>query len=123
MPCKSCPAGKIFVFGSNLVGRHGRGAARHAVVYHHAVYGVGFGFQGESFAIPTKGRQLQVLPLGQISQHVRLFLEFAQSNPASQFYVTRVGCGLAGYTDLQIAPMFHDAPENCQLPDGWRDIR
>jgi hypothetical protein len=109
----------IFVFGSNLAGRHGKGAALYARQHHGATYGQGEGLQGDSYAIPTKDAQLRTLPLDAIRTHVGAFLTFAGQFNAV-FVVTRVGCGLAGYTDAQIAPMFKDAPANCQLPEGWR---
>ncbi len=113
----------IFVFGSNLAGRHGKGAALHARQYHGAIYGYGLGMQGNSYAIPTKGHKLQTLELHVIESYVKQhFIEFAQAHPELTFNVTRIGCGLAGYTPEQIAPMFKDAPSNCNLPDGWRAI-
>lgn len=111
---------KIFVFGSNLAGRHGKGAALFAKMYHGAVYGIGVGLQGNSYAIPTKDEYLNTLPLVVINKYVEDFLIFAKINPKMQFYVTRVGCGLAGYKDSDIAPMFFNAPVNCELPEGWR---
>lgn len=111
---------EIFVFGSNLAGRHGKGAALSALKEHGAVYGRGFGLQGRSFAIPTKGAELAPLPLERIRSYVELFVCFAKEHPELTFNVTRIGCGLAGYTDALIAPMFWDAPTNCRLPYGWR---
>ena len=110
----------VFVFGSNLAGRHGKGAARDAALYHGAKYGQGIGYQGNSYAIPTKDEFLHTLSLGSIKVYVDEFLRFAVSNPQLEFFVTRIGCGLAGYTDSDIAPMFKAAPSNCQLPEGWR---
>jgi len=109
----------IFVFGSNLAGRHGRGAALCAMQEHGAIYGQGRGRQGNSYAIPTKSLQLTALSLDVIRVYVREFIEYAIDNPELQFNVTRVGCGLAGYTDSDIAPMFLHAPKNCILPAGW----
>lgn len=109
----------IFVFGSNLAGRHGKGAALHARQHHGATYGQGEGLQGDSYAVPTKDANLRTLPLDTIAKHVESFLMFARQFNAT-FVVTRIGCGLAGYTDSQIAPMFKDAPSNCTLPDDWR---
>ncbi|GAB3762224.1 hypothetical protein GCM10028796_13590 [Ramlibacter monticola] len=111
---------EIFVFGSNLAGRHGKGAALHAAKFHGAIYGQGIGLQGRSYGIPTKDQQIQTLPLPAIQRYVNEFLAFAQEHPQLTFNVTRIGCGLAGYTDHQIAPMFKDAPTNCNLPEGWR---
>lgn len=109
----------IFVFGSNLAGRHGKGAALYARQHHGAIYGQGEGLQGNSYAIPTKGHRLETLPLATIRQHVDRFIGFAACADM-RFEVTRIGCGLAGYTDAQIAPLFAQAPANCLLPDGWR---
>jgi len=111
---------KIFVFGSNLAGRHGKGAALRAYQEHNATYGQGVGLQGTSYAIPTKDEELRTLPLSKIQRHVDQFIKFAKLNPEMTFEVTRIGCGLAGYEDDDIAPMFIEAPSNCILPVGWR---
>lgn len=110
----------VFVFGSNIAGRHGKGAALFALKNRGARYGRGIGLQGNSYAIPTKDGALQTLPLDRIAEHVRVFLNVARRRDDLRFEVTRIGCGLAGYTDAQIAPMFADAPPNCLLPEGWR---
>lgn len=112
---------KVFVFGSNEEGRHGAGAALHAVKHCGATYGQPEGLQGQSYAIPTKATPYKALSLGEIEMYVLRFILFAIANPDMTFEVTRIGCGLAGYTDYQIAPMFKTAPENCNLPEGWRD--
>ena len=111
---------RIFVFGSNLAGRHGKGAALTARMAYGAIYGQGVGLQGRSYAIPTKGWTIQTLQLDTIQLHVDEFIQFAEAHPELTFNVTRIGCGLAGYTDAQIAPMFKGAPTNCELPQGWR---
>ena len=110
----------IFLFGSNLAGIHGAGAARFAVEKHGARYGQGIGYQGNSYAIPTKDKYIKTLPLSEIDHYVDQFINFAIEHPNLTFEVTRIGCGLAGYIDSQIAPMFKNAPMNCQLPEGWR---
>ena len=110
----------VFVFGSNLAGRHGRGSALEAYLHYGAVRGQGVGRQGMSYAIPTKDEQLNVLSIGQINSFVREFIIYATKHPELRFEIVRIGCGLAGYEDSQIAPMFKDAPHNCQLPAGWR---
>lgn len=109
----------IFVFGSNLEGRHGKGAALTAMQQHGAIYGQGEGLQGRSYAIPTKGSPYRALPLNLIKEYVTSFLAFAKLHPEMTFEVTKIGCGLAGYTEAEIAPMFKDAPLNCLLPEGW----
>src|SRR4051812_8087635 len=113
---------EIFVFGSNLAGRHGKGAAKAAAEQFGAVYGQGVGRQGNSYAIPTKDKYLHTLPLHTIAGYVRDFLDYARAHPELQFNVTRVGCGLAGYSDAHIAPMFRDAPENCKLDSRWDKV-
>lgn len=112
----------VFVFGSNLAGRHGKGAALHARRHYGAQYGVGFGPTGNAFAIPTKDRNLKTLPLRDIEAYVACFLVWAREYPEMQFEVTPIGTGLAGYTHEQIAPMFLGAPSNCLLPAAWKDI-
>lgn len=111
-----------FVFGSNLAGRHGRAAALFAREHYGAQVGVGVGRTGNAYAIPTKDGNLRVLSLSCIHKHVQTFIQYAVANPDTEFNVTRVGCGHAGYKDDQIAPLFAGAPENCKLPDGWRAI-
>jgi hypothetical protein len=114
---------KVFVFGSNLAGRHGKGAALAALKEYGAVYGVGEGPTGNAYAIPTKDLRMQPRTLNAIHQSVQTFLAFAAAHPELDFLVTRVGCGLAGYTASEIAPMFVGAPDNCELPAGWRLYR
>lgn len=116
--------GLIFVFGSNTKGRHGRGAALHAMQRYGAVYGEGEGLYGRSYALPTCGYDNKVypLPLADIQPYVDNFLTFAEERPDLTFFVTRVGCGLAGYDDSDIAPMFVGAPDNCYLPPEWEEF-
>jgi hypothetical protein len=109
----------IFVFGSNLAGRHGKGAALFARQHHGAIYGKGIGPQGNAYAIPTKDGNLRTLPLTKITDYVIDFINYAERHPELTFEVTRIGCGLAGYKDADIAPMFRLAPSNCVLPLGW----
>lgn len=114
----------IFVFGSNLAGRHGKGAALEAVRNWGAIRGCGAGAQGRSYAIPTKDGSLKKMPLGEIKPHVSMFLNWARDHPDDQFIVTAIGCGLAGYDPKDIAPMFSAATENvflsAKLADGIR---
>lgn len=111
---------QIFVFGSNLAGRHGKGAALEARLRYGAIYGQGLGRQGNSFGIPTKDGNLKVLPLSAIQFYVNRFIEYAKYNKNLAFLITRVGCGLAGYQDSEIAPMFKNCPSNCTLPQEWK---
>ena len=110
---------EIFVFGSNLAGIHGKGAALTARQQHGAKLGVGEGLTGRSFALPTKDHKLKTRSLEDIKKSVNKFLDVAREAQNLRFIVTRVGCGLAGYTDQQIAPMFRGAPSNCVLPASW----
>ena len=114
-------AAMIFVFGSNLAGIHGAGAAKTARLLYGARPGVGSGLQGESYAIPTKTAKLEPLPIGVIVYHIAVFTNFAIAHPEMEFKVTRVGCGLAGFTDKQLAPFFKHCPNNCQFDETWRE--
>lgn len=112
----------IFVFGSNLAGAHGAGAARHATMYWGASYNRGEGRQGYAYAIPTKSRTLRTLSLDQIAVYVQTFIKYAEMYSMLDFQVTAIGCGLAGLTPEQVAPMFKGAPPNVHLPLGWREL-
>ena len=112
----------IFVFGSNLAGRHGKGAAKFAVEHHGAIYGIGIGLQGNSYAIPTKDKQLDTLPKYLIQDYVDESLNFAYVHSNFKFQVTAIGCGLAGYSPKDIAPMFKYAPDNCVLPEEFKEV-
>ncbi len=109
----------IFVFGSNEAGRHGLGAAWDARMYWGAEYGVGLGRTGQAYAIPTKDRQLRVLPLFTIEGFAQYFLHYAEVNPELTFLLTKIGCGLAGYSEKDIAPIFHRCSPNIVKPEGW----
>lgn len=112
----------IFVFGSNLAGRHGKGAALTARQCYGAVNGQGYGPQGKSFAIPTKDAYLKPLSLAKIGQWVEYFIRYAKRFPQLNFKVTAIGTGLAGYKHEEIAPLFRTAPSNCKLPEEWINI-
>lgn len=112
---------QIFVFGSNMSGIHGAGAAKAARQHYGAVLGVPRGHVGRSYALPTVKLGISgPLPLFQIEAEVADFLVYARMHSHLEFFVTRVGCGLAGHFDHQIAPMFTEAPENCSLPNTWQ---
>ena len=95
---------EIFVFGSNLGGFHGGGAARAAMQKFGAIWGQGVGLQGQSYAIPTMQGGVET-----IKPYVDEFIDFAKSHPELTFYVTRIGCGIAGFKDHEIAPLFAEA--------------
>ncbi len=108
--------GEIFVFGSNLQGMHGGGAARVAYRNFGAIMGQGVGLQGQSYAIPTMQGGVET-----IRPYVDEFIAFAKEHPELTFLVTRIGCGIAGFTDEDIAPLFAEAQgvDNIVLPEGW----
>lgn len=113
---------EVFVFGSNLRGMHGAGAAKQALQW-GAVIGRGIGMGGSTYAIPTKGRLLQTLSIKTITPYVAAFLAYTKKFPEKKFLVTAIGCGLAGYTPDDIAPLFRYAIElkNVYLPESfWR---
>ena len=111
----------IFVYGSNRQGRSGAGAALYAVRHHGAEYGVAEGPTGNAYAIITKElrRGYPPVTLGEVREGVQRFLEYARTHYDLTFQVTRIGCGLAGFREEEIAPLFSGAPPNCQLPEGW----
>lgn len=117
--------GEIFVFGSNMSGIHGAGAAKLALNKFGAKLYQGIGFQGQSYAIPTKDfTVLKSLTIDEISLFVDKFTHFAQANPFLTFLVTEIGCGYAGYSPENIAPLFKKANkvENIHLPKSFWKI-
>ena len=109
-------ADEVFVFGSNLAGMHGGGAAYYAFRNFGAVMGCGVGLQGQSYAIPTMQGGVET-----IEPYVDEFIRFASAHPELFFYVTRIGCGIAGFRDKEIAPLFSEAMnlENVCLPESF----
>lgn len=116
----SLKEGEIFVFGSNLQGIHGKGAALTARKF-GAKIGVGEGLQGQTYALPTKRTPYEPLTQLEVAMYIGEFIEFAKSKPHLTFLVTKVGCGNAGFTEEQIKPMFADAHNysNIILPEKW----
>ena len=110
---------EVFVFGSNLQGRHGGGAARAAHKHFGAIWGQGVGLQGQSYAIPTMHGGVDA-----IAPYVQEFIDFATTHPDLHFLVTRIGCGIAGFTDEQMAPLFRTAltHANISLPESFHRI-
>jgi hypothetical protein len=105
---------EIFVFGSNAQGNHAGGAARTAVERFGAIEGQAEGLQGQSYAIPTMDG------LGQIYEAVTRFVEFAKTRPELLFYVTKIGTGIAGHREGDVATLFGvDLPNNVRLPLAW----
>lgn len=110
---------EVFVFGSNLAGIHAGGAARTAVERFGAIMGQGVGIQGQSYAIPTMQGGVET-----IKPYVDDFIALAREWDQTTFYVTRIGCGIAGFTDEEIAPLFADALGlyNVRLPKSFVDV-
>ena len=110
---------EVFVFGSNLAGNHAGGAARVARERFGAIMGQGVGLQGQSYAIPTMQGGVET-----IKPYVDEFIELAREWDQTTFYVTRIGCGIAGFTDEQIAPLFAETLNlyNVRLPKSFVDI-
>lgn len=113
--------GEVFVFGSNLAGFHGAGAARAAWQRFGAKWGKGIGICGQSYAIPTKDENIVSLDLADIIPHITAFCEYTKEYPHIKFWVTRVGCVLAGYEDADIAPYFF-ALDNISYPYEWETL-
>ncbi len=113
---KELKENEVFVFGSNLGGFHAGGAARVAVEKFGAVWGQGVGLQGQSYAIPTMHGGVDV-----IKPYVDEFIAFAREHRELKFLVTPIGCGIAGFTVEEIAPLFADAidDENIILPEAF----
>lgn len=116
---QSLKPNEVFVFGSNLSGSHGGGAALVAYRKFGAIWGQGVGLQGQSYGIPTMHGGVKA-----IKPYVDEFIAFARQHQDLVFLVTRVGCGIAGFTDNEIAPLFSEAKqlENVYLPRLWWSI-
>ena len=112
-------ANEIFVFGSNLAGSHGGGAARLAYERFGAIWGQGVGLQGQSYGIPTMHGGVEA-----IRPYVDEFIEFARQHSELTFLVTKVGCGIAGFTVREMAPLFREAidVENVILPREFVEL-
>lgn len=112
----------IFVFGSNTHGIHGAGAAKHAFNFYGAAWGVGEGRFGLSYALPTKYEPYENMPLGEVQVSIVKFMDYAAHHPELKFHITQIGCGRAGYTKEQIAPLFTALPvlPNCYFDEAWK---
>ena len=112
---------QIFVYGANEKGIHGAGAAKLALKWGAKMYE--YGFNGQTYGIPTKDKNIYTLPLDKIQVHVNDFLAFAFTHPEHEFLVSKIGCGLAGYHPKQIAPLFSTvktgAFDNIILPEEF----
>ncbi|WP_111858545.1 hypothetical protein [Acinetobacter sp. CFCC 10889] len=110
----------VFVFGSNMAGTHQGGAAKIALNHFGATKGVGRGWAGQSFAIPTMNEHLQQMPLSQIQHYVEDFKIYTKNHPKTKYFITAVGCGVAGYKVEEIAPMFKGISHNVIFPVSFR---
>nr|WP_174505439.1 hypothetical protein [Acinetobacter sp. Marseille-Q1620] len=117
---KSLPEDTVFVFGSNMAGTHAGGAAKMAVEHFGAVKGVGRGWAGQSFAIPTMNEHLQQMPLSQIQHYIEDFKIYTKNHPKMKYFITSIGCGVAGYKTEEIAPMFKGISHNVIFPISFR---
>ena len=109
----------VFVFGSNLAGIHGAGAAKEAFDHWDAEWGIGVGLTGHAYAIPTKNKHINSLSLKLITPHIKDFVIYSRINDDKLFWLTRIGCGLAGYEDYTIAPLFRGIANNVNIPEQW----
>ncbi|MFA7082727.1 MAG: hypothetical protein WC135_08960 [Bacteroidales bacterium] len=114
---KSLEKNEIFVFGSNESGIHAGGAAYIAFEYFGAVWGVGYGLEGQTFALPTKDKEIITLPLSKVKSYLKEFIEFVIKNPNLKFYLTKIGCGLAGFTIEEIKTILWEALEEMRTQD------
>lgn len=120
---KSVNKNEVFVFGSNMRGYHAGGAAKLAVGKFGANWFQPIGIQGRTYALPTLDYNLHKLPLEFIYEQIKVFGYFARSNPTKRFYVTEIGCGIAGFVLREIAPLFlfiSDIP-NVWLPESFHE--
>lgn len=119
---------EVFVFGSNTAGRHGRGAALIAFQKFGAVQGKGEGLYGKSYALPTLDGNLKQRTYRELSGSVSRFLRYCDRHPELTFYLTKVGCGLAGYPEWFMRGLFveditSNFPANLILPQEWSDFK
>jgi hypothetical protein len=115
----------VFVFGSNLAGRHGAGSARYAFEHYGAASGVYNGPTGQAYAIPTVDSAIEPLPLEIIQMYVDKLVQYSLEHSDTTFFVTRIGCGIAGFTDEQISHLFYgwNSFHNFDLPEEWMPFR
>jgi hypothetical protein len=111
--------GEIFVFGSNLAGRHGAGAALQAHLLFGAEYGIGEGLTGRCYAFPTLDRWLRTRSYRSLRESRDRLYATARALPDKTFLLTKVGCGLAGYPEETMKALFARCPANIVKPEGW----
>lgn len=113
-PVTALEPGEYLVVGTNIGGRHTGGAAKYAYENFDLQWGCGEGLSGQCYALPTMEGPVM------LRRAALTFIVFAMNNPGMTFLLTRVGCGIAGYTDAVVAPMFDGCPANVIMPAGWR---
>ena len=111
---------ELFVFGSNLAGMHAGGAARFALTKFGAKPGVGEGLAGQSYAFPTLTADFTKVSIQALEKSRNRLFETARTHPDKTFLLTKVGCGIAGFTEEEIRPLFAGGPSNVVLPPDWR---
>ncbi|MDD2191535.1 MAG: hypothetical protein PHO12_03205 [Bacteroidales bacterium] len=117
---KKLKENEVFVFGSNESGIHAGGAARIAFEDFGAVWGVGYGLEGQTFALPTKDKEIITLPLPKVKTYLKDFIQFVYHNPQLKFYLTKIGCGLAGFTIEEIKTILWEVIEEFETKDPIR---
>lgn len=110
---------EVFVFGSNRLGAHRGGAARYAYDHFGAELSNSEGIQGQSYALPTMDKDMKPYSSYNLKKVVNSFVYYARQHPEKTFLLTKVGCGIAGFTEAQIAPLFRHTPGNVVKPKGW----
>ena len=112
---------RVFVFGSNLLGIHGAGAAHYARCELGAELGIGEGPTGRTYALPTCYQPGEPITYQELAVYVDNFLTYARQHPEQRFFVSKVGCGIAGFDEDVVSMVFRclDVPANCDMPPGW----
>jgi len=110
---------EIFVFGSNELGEHIGGSAKQALEYFGAINGIGEGLQGQSYALPTLNRTFQKRSRNKLRTSVYKLYLTCKQNPEKQFLLTKVGCGIAGFSEEYMKKLFRNAPSNLLKPENW----
>lgn len=110
---------QVFVFGSNLAGSHGGGAALQAKQW-GAIDGKGEGLAGQTYAFPTLGKELEQLDHEHLTISRDNLYKHCETNPNKEFLLTKVGCGIAGYPEEYMKSLFTNPPKNLVLPDDWK---
>lgn len=112
---------RVFVFGSNTLGIHGAGAAAYAHRKLGAEIGVGEGPTGRTYALPTCYQPGEPVTLQELAVYIDNFFSYAKLNPQQRFFVSKVGCGIAGFDENDVAYIFHElgVPDNCDIPPDW----